>query len=84
MPAKSGLEFNAIQHLFPDHKSLMVGLLWERTDMLIHRGEIEVVVRGGKRLLPAKKRWIVGNRHRETLALPKHGAAVHAAQQFTR
>jgi len=52
--------------------------------MLIHRGEIEVVVRGGKRLLPAKKRWIVGSRHRETLALPKHGAAVHGAQQFTR
>lgn len=31
---------------------------------------------------PAKKRWIVGNRQRETLPLPKRGSLVHALIDF--
>ncbi len=39
MPADSGVAFVVIQHLSPDHKSLMAELLSKRTRMQVHRAE---------------------------------------------
>ena len=39
MPTNSGVAFVVIQHLSPDHKSLMAELLSKRTHMPVHRAE---------------------------------------------
>ncbi|WP_316366176.1 chemotaxis protein CheB [Candidatus Thiodiazotropha sp. CDECU1] len=39
MPPDSGVAFVVIQHLSPDHKSLMAELLSKRTHMPVHRAE---------------------------------------------
>jgi two-component system CheB/CheR fusion protein len=39
MPSASGLAFVVIQHLSPDHKSLMAELMAKRTDMPVRRAE---------------------------------------------
>ncbi|TYT74211.1 chemotaxis protein CheB [Desulfobotulus mexicanus] len=39
MPDNTGLAFIVIQHLSPDHKSLMVEILSKRTPMPVHRAE---------------------------------------------
>jgi two-component system CheB/CheR fusion protein len=39
MPSDSGVAFVVIQHLSPDHKSLMAELLSKRTQMPVHRAE---------------------------------------------
>ncbi len=39
MPPDSGVAFVVIQHLSPDHKSLMAELLSKRTQMQVHRAE---------------------------------------------
>ncbi|MCG8037543.1 MAG: PAS domain-containing protein [Candidatus Thiodiazotropha taylori] len=44
MPPDSGVSFVVIQHLSPDHKSLMAELLSKRTRMPVHRAEDGVLV----------------------------------------
>jgi two-component system CheB/CheR fusion protein len=44
MPADTGLAFVVVQHLSPDHKSLMVELLSKHTTMRVKRGEDEMAV----------------------------------------
>jgi len=44
MPLDSGASFVVIQHLSPDHKSLMPELLAKRTDLKVHRAEDGMVV----------------------------------------
>jgi two-component system CheB/CheR fusion protein len=44
MPSDSGVAFVVIQHLSPDHKSLMAELLSKRTQMPVHRAEDGMVV----------------------------------------
>ncbi len=44
MPPESGVAFVVIQHLSPDHKSLMVELLSKRTLMPVHRAEDGMLV----------------------------------------
>lgn len=44
MPADSGVAFVVIQHLSPDHKSLMAELLSKRTRMPVHRAEEGMLV----------------------------------------
>ncbi len=44
MPSNSGVAFVVIQHLSPDHKSLMAELLSKRTRMPVHRAEDGMLV----------------------------------------
>ncbi|MEW8429732.1 MAG: chemotaxis protein CheB, partial [gamma proteobacterium symbiont of Ctena orbiculata] len=44
MPHDSGVAFVVIQHLSPDHKSLMAELLSKRTRMPVHRAEDGMIV----------------------------------------
>ncbi len=56
MPADSGMSFIVIQHLSPDHKSLMVELLSKRTQMPVHRAEDGMLVEENSiYLIPPKK-----------------------------
>ncbi|MFP4407879.1 MAG: chemotaxis protein CheB [Spirochaetaceae bacterium] len=56
MPASSGLGFVVIQHLSPDHKSLMVEILSKKTEMPVQRAEDSVEVEAGRvYLIPPKK-----------------------------
>jgi two-component system CheB/CheR fusion protein len=56
MPADTGLAFVVVQHLSPDHKSLMVELLSKHTTMRVCRVEDGMVVEANQVfLLPPKK-----------------------------
>ncbi len=56
MPADTGLAFVVVQHLSPDHKSLMVELLSKHTPMRVCRVEDEMAVEADTvYLLPPKK-----------------------------
>lgn len=56
MPVDSGLVFVVIQHLSPDHKSLMVELLSKRTKMPVYRAEEGMPVEVNSiYLIPPKK-----------------------------
>ncbi len=56
MPVDSGLAFVVIQHLSPDHKSLMVELLSRKTDIPVQRAEDGMVVQPNHiYLIPPKK-----------------------------
>ena len=56
MPPNSGVAFVVIQHLSPDHKSLMVELLSKRTRMPVYRAEDgEVVNRDSVYLIPPNR-----------------------------
>lgn len=56
MPAEHPCAFVVIQHLSPDHKSLMVEILTKRTVMPVHRAEDGMrVLAGNVYLIPPKK-----------------------------
>ena len=56
MPSNSGLCFVVVQHLSPDHKSLMVELLSRHTDMKVHQAEEGVELKPDTVfLIPPKK-----------------------------
>ncbi|PIE63228.1 MAG: hypothetical protein CSA26_12845 [Desulfobacterales bacterium] len=56
MPADSGMAFVVIQHLSPDHKSLMVELLSKKTQMPVCRAEDGMLVEENTvYLIPPKK-----------------------------
>ncbi len=56
MPADSGMAFVVIQHLSPDHKSLMVELLSKKTQMPVYRAEDGMMVEEDTvYLIPPKK-----------------------------
>lgn len=56
MPADAGVAFVVIQHLSPDHKSLMVELLSKRTAMPVHRAEDGIAVeKNSVYLIPPNK-----------------------------
>ncbi|WP_022850340.1 chemotaxis protein CheB [Limisalsivibrio acetivorans] len=56
MPHETNISFIVIQHLSPDHKSLMVELLSKHTKMDVHRAEDGLPAEAGKvYLIPPKK-----------------------------
>lgn len=56
MPPDSGLAFVVVQHLSPDHKSLMVELLSKRTSMTVKRAEEGMPIEANTvYLIPPKK-----------------------------
>jgi len=56
MPAKSGIAFIVIQHLSPDHKSLMVELLSKKTRIPVHRSKDGMMVEPDNiYMIPPKK-----------------------------
>ena len=60
MPADTGLAFVVVQHLSPDHKSLMVELLSKHTTMRVKRVEDEMAVEPDTvYLLPPKKNVVI-------------------------
>lgn len=62
MPSDSGFAFIVIQHLSPDHKSLMVELLSKKTKMKVFRAEKGVVVQANSiYLIPPKKNLTISH-----------------------
>jgi two-component system CheB/CheR fusion protein len=59
MPATTGLAFVVVQHLSPDHKSLMVELLSKHTAMPVRRVEDEMTVEPDTVYLLPPKRTVV-------------------------
>lgn len=56
MPVNTGFAFVVIQHLSPDHKSLMAELLSKHTDMEVHEAGESMEVRAGSiYVIPSKK-----------------------------
>ena len=60
MPTKNDYAFVVIQHLSPDHKSLMVEILSKKTEMPVNRAEDSMKVRPGEiYLIPPKKNLVL-------------------------
>lgn len=66
LPSNSGLGFVVIQHLSPDHRSLMADILGKQTDMPVLQVEQDVEIEADTvYLIPPKKNLkVVGNRLR--------------------
>ncbi len=76
MPADTGLAFVVVQHLSPDHKSLMVELLSKHTTMAVRRVEDEMAVEPDTVYLLPPKRTVVIQGDRLKLADRSPGHAV--------
>lgn len=71
MPENTGMAFVVVQHLSPDHKSLMSELLAKHTPMEVYEGEENMIVkRDCIYLIPNQNRMIIDNGKLKLLPKP--------------
>ncbi len=75
MPTDTGMAFILVQHLSPDHKSLMVEILSKKTDLPVHRAENGATVQANAiYLIPPKANLTIFHGKLIVTEQERHGA----------